>query len=243
MFSTLIALLATAAFTMIPPAPEATTLVDQTFEILDRHGEDAQVIGGYALHAEQQADRVRITESFALTMRGKAIEMSSTVVYEQNADKAWVLVSAKAATSLDGNLVMQTEIEPKEQNLTVTTTLLRDPRGEAVDNPQPETRTLPLPKGSVLLSGALAVMGPRLLTQAGQLPVVWVEFPDDIDEAINIKQGHTLVRSAPADDGGYTLHLRTDQRDLGPLPLDRNGKVKPHHLFDKYPLREKPGDE
>ena len=224
--------------TLFAAAEEPLVLVDQCFTILQPGGDEA--IGNYTLYAEEKGDRVTIRETLELTAKGQEIGMSSTVIYKAGEKKDWVLHVAEASTTMAGDTVMQVRIKPENDPLKwkVTATLERTPRGEVFDPPKTMERTVNVPAGPVLFSSARAVIGPRIQAEPGQQPIVWVEFPDDIDEPLNIKRGFSIVRTKADAEGGYSLTVRSERQDLGALPLSREGKILPHKLWGEAPLRE-----
>ena len=218
--------------------PEPTVLLDQSFT-LHASAEDAdEPMGLYALHAEQAGNQITITESVELATRNSTIDMSSVVIYKQDKKAGWLFQGATAATGVDGADVMKVSVEPKDTKWLVKTTFISDDQGKPLGDPHTKTRTLDIPKGPVLFSSARAVIGPRLQPRPGQQPIVWVEFPDDIDEDINIKQGFSLVREEPDQAGTYHLWIKSDHQTLGPLPLNQAGQLKPHQLWGKMLMRE-----
>lgn len=227
-----------APFALLFAAPQPTVLVDQAFTLHASAEEAAEAMGVYSMHAQEEAGQIKITESVQLATRRGVVDMTSIVVYKQDGDKQWDFHGASASTGVAGDIVMQVSVLPNEQEWTVQTTFLRDTQGEVFDEPKTTKRTIEVPKGPVLFSSARAIMGPRLQPKAGELPVVWVEFPDDIDEPINIKEGFSLVRDEPDEKGGFMLWVRSENQTLGPLPITADGKVKPHKLWGKMLMRE-----
>jgi hypothetical protein len=224
--------------TLALTAPKPTVLIDQSFTLHQPGDTVADSVGIYSIHAQEDAGQIRITESVQLTIEEGTIDMTSIVVYKQNDNKAWVLHAAAATTGVDGNIVMKVNVQPSGKQWEVNTTYLRQPFGEAFDEPKKSKRKITFPAGPVLFSSARVVMGPRLQTQPGEQAIVWVEFPDDLDEDINIKEGFSLVRDKPDDQGNMMLWVRSEHQTIGPLPLDAKGKIKPHKLWDKMLMRE-----
>lgn len=226
-----------------PDAPDGEVakgkvLLDQAFTLLEPGGDEGATLGRYTLAAEEKQGRIQIDESFELKTPQGAITMSSTVIYTQGKDKAWSFTSASGATTAGGDDVMKVSIKAKDKQWVIETTLYRRPGGEAFAEPKVIRRSIEAPPGEVLFSSARAVMGPRFQADAGTRPITWVEFPDDLDESVTIKNGFTLTRTAPDADGGYALHIRSEHQDLGPLPLTKEGQLKAHRLFGKIPMQE-----
>ena len=228
-----------APITMLFAAPQPTVLVDQSFTLHASADEAAESMGIYSMHAQEEAGQIKITESVELATKRGTVDLTSIVVYKQDDNKQWVFHAATATTGVEGDIVMQVSVLPNDQAWTVQTTFLREPHGKAFDKPKTSKRTIEVPKGPVLFSSARTVMGPRLQPKAGEQSIVWVEFPDDIDEAINVKEGFSLVRDEPDEKGGFKLWVRSEHQTIGPLPLSPQGKIKPHQLWGKMLMREK----
>jgi len=224
--------------TLFATADEPAVLVDQCFTILQPGGDDA--IGNYSLYAEEAGGRVTIKESLELTAKGQEIGMASTVIYKAGEGQSWLLHEAEATTTVAGQQAMKASLVPEEgpRKWKVKMSLHVGRRGETLDEPKTIERTVNVPEGPVLFSLAQAVIGPRIQPEPGEQPIVWVEFPDDVDESLNIKHGFSIVRSQADADGGYTLTVRSERRELGAMPLTRDGKILPHKLWGEAPLRE-----
>lgn len=233
-----VALVAVVAHVCVADEPPAKVLIGQSFDLTATADPQAPAVGAYRIHATEAAGRIEVRETLALQARGKSIEMNSAVVYERNGDGVPIAKSGHASTSMDGKSVMAAAFTIDGRKLSVKASIANPHAGEGAAG-RKMAREIDLPEGIVLLSSSRAVMGPMLQPEPGEQPIVWIEFPDDIDEAINVKEGFSLARKA-TDDGGYTIHIRKGARDLGPLPFDTKGRIKAHKLFDKYHMREKP---
>lgn len=227
-----------APLAILMAQPEPTVLLDQSFTLHESSDKAAESQGLYAMHAEEDEGQITITESVQLETKIGTVDLTSIVVYKQGDDKEWTFQAAAATTGIDGNIVMKVNVQPNDNAWKVETIYLRDPRGEALDEPKTSKRTIEVAKGPVLFSSARAVMGPRLQPKPGKLLIVWVEFPDDIDEDITIKEGFSLVREQPDDEESYTLWIASENQTIGPLPLTAQEKILPHKLWDKMLMRE-----
>lgn len=150
--------------------PEPAVLLDQSFTLHESSDKAAESQGLYAMHAEEDAGQITITESVQLETKIGTVDLTSIVVYKQGDDKEWAFQAAAATTGIDGNIVMKVNVQPNDNAWNVETTYLRDPRGEALDEPKTSKRTIEVAKGPVLFSSARAVMGPRLQPRPGKLP-------------------------------------------------------------------------
>eukprot|EP00752_Nemacystus_decipiens_P016923 g15151.t1 len=233
------ALLLLAPLVLLLADAEVAVLTDQSFSLHASAEEASESVGLYAIRATELDGQIKITESAQLVIDQSVIEFTSVVVYKQDDQQAWRFDAATATTRVDDDEVMKVSVEPRDKQWAVAQTLLREPFGEAYDKPKESRLAIDVPKGPVLFSSARAIIGPRLQPEAGEQPIVWVEFPDDIDEAINVKEGFTLVRDKPDAEGAFMLWIRSEHQTLGPLPLTADGKVKPHKLWGKILMREK----
>ena len=218
---------------------EPTVLIDQSFSLHASVEEAAEPMGLYAIYATEHEGQIKITESARLTLDEGVIEFTSIVVYEQGDNNAWQFAAATATTRVGGDDVMKVVVEPKGKQWAVDAAMLREPFGEAYDKPKQQQRAIDIPQGPVLFSSSRAVMGPRFLPKPGELPIVWVEFPDDIDGAINVKEGFSLFRDKPSEKGEFVLWVRSEHQTFGPMPLTAEGQLKPYKLWDKMLMREK----
>lgn len=232
-------LMAIAMVVTVLAKPEPVVLLDQSFDLLHGEGAETEMIGTYTLRAEEVDGQLTIFESIEKRNGDTTFGMSSKVVYQENEDKAWVPATADATTVFNGNKFMTVQVKADGDKWELSAALHIGRDGAVLDQPRQMTRVLDVPDGPVLFSSARAVIGPRLLPKAGELPVVWVEFPDDLDEAINIKEGFTLIRSEPDDVGGYTINLRSEHQEIGKMPLNKDGQIRPHALWGKIQLRER----
>lgn len=237
-FLSAVLLVATVCHVASAESPPAKALIGQSFDLIANENPEAPTVGAYRIHAVEDGRNIRVSETLSLQARGKKIEMLSEVVYERNGDGVPIAKSGKARTAMDGQAIMEAAFTIEGRKLSLKASIA-NPRAEEGAAARKMARQIDLPDGVVLLSSARAVIGPMLQPKPGERAIVWIEFPDDIDEAINVKEGFSLARKA-TDDGGYTIHVRKGDRDLGPLPFDAKGRIKPHKLFGKYPMREKP---
>ncbi|MEM9347268.1 MAG: hypothetical protein AAGB26_11695 [Planctomycetota bacterium] len=222
---------------MVFAQTEPTVLIDQSFTLHEPGGEER--IGSYALYAEEAADTIKITESVALKIDGEMFDLTSLVSYAKDEGGGWAFRSAEGTTGVDGNAFMEVDVEPNGNEWAVKAVLLRNHRGEVLDQPKTIKRSITVPDGPVLFSSARAVMGPRLQPEPGEQAVVWVEFPDDLDEPIEVKEGFSLVRGETDEQGGFTIMVRSEHQEIGPVPLDQDGKIKPYKLWCEVEMRKK----
>lgn len=218
---------------------QAKDLLDQSFTLHEDAAEDAEAVGAYALAAKEVDGMITITESLEIKTRKGKIGFSSTVAYKQGKDKSWVFASAKGSTRMEGKAVMEVKVTPNADKWQIDKKMFVGRDGGRLEDPAQSRRAIDAPKGDVLFMSARAVIGPRMQTAEGQRPITWVEFPDDLDEAITIKEGFSISRSEADKQGGYTLMVINKDRAIDSVPLDREGNIKPHWMWSKYPMRKK----
>lgn len=231
-------ILAVVAHTCVADEPPEKVLIRQWFVLYASADPDTEAIGTYRINATQKGDHIKVYETVLLRIRDTGVILTSVVNYERGENGTPVATSGEAKTAVNGENAMAASFTIRGRELKLSTTIFQDRNGLLAE-PIKRARMIDLPEGVVLLSGARAVIGPMLQPKPGEQPIVWIEFPDDIDEPINVKEGFKLAREA-TDDGGYTIHVRKGDRDPGPLPFDTKGRIKAHKLFDKYHMREKP---
>jgi hypothetical protein len=236
-------LMALASATLAAEEPTGKVLLDQSFEMATKPGPEAPAVGSYTLRAVEFADRIDIAETITVEHRGQKIGFVSTVVYERHAEGVPTASRGKATTTADGQPVMIASFRVEGRKILARATIMRSRQGDAVAPPRQWERTIDLPEGPVVTNSAIAVIGPRLLGDPGETQIAWVEFPDDVDEAINVKQGFRLARSAVNGDGVYELTVRSERQNFGGMPIGAEGRIRPYRMFGKLYLRErKPGD-
>lgn len=203
-----------------PQQAEATVIFEQEFEIHSPKG-DVPPGGKYYLKATSHDDLIEIEESLSMMDYGKEIGFRTKVFYHTKPSVH--PVSAGAETFMNGKKFMQADVAFREGQIQIAAKVT-PPEGKG--SPHEGEKIEDLPAGTILFQSAIAVVGPLLLEQPGELKhVVFAEFPDDLDNPINFKEDYKLVREAPGGDGTYSLKLyRSSGSLVVTVHYDENGK-------------------
>jgi hypothetical protein len=195
-------------------AEKPATLSKQSWKLLDREGGEA---GTRWLEVKLESGKpgggapelIIITEVMMMEDRGKKMGCTSIVTYAN--DKAAPLpVMAQARTTVGGADCMQGAVNFAKETYSARQEVRTNPRdGKPIDPPNVrELKDQRLPKGPMIFQSALETLCPRLLDKPGELAgVVFVEFPDDLDALINVKEGYKLTRGEPGADGAFEMKL------------------------------------
>jgi hypothetical protein len=124
-----------------------------------------------------------------------------------------------------------------------------DKEGKLLEKPLTETRTLPVPAGTVLTHGTLLYFAPKLLTEVGQNDKIAFEFlPFDIayPGLLSFRPGCVLIRAPATPDGNSVFTVKQifpggNEEKLCILTLDKAGRVVELRL-PKYTLRPHKAD-
>lgn len=196
----------TAAAEDVKPSPEKT-LCDKRYTFSGRKKE----IGTYTIKAVEKDSKIVIVESIDLPTEGMKIFMKATVTYSAATLTPTI---ASAETSIDGKPAMKGTVtfsgktfdELSNMHLNLRTKEVLDPPTSVVKKEQP------IAAGTVVFQSALPAIGPRLLPKEGELKdVVFVEFPDDIDELSHLKSGYRIVREKADDKGEFDMKVYSPQ--------------------------------
>jgi hypothetical protein len=187
---------------------------------------------------------VIIDEDFqASSQDNKEIAFQSQIVYRDGVPQ-----KAKASTRLAGLKVMEGSVvftsTGTEPGAKVTASGFVDKDGKLLEKPLTETRTLPVPAGTVLTHGTLLYFAPKLLPEPGQNDKIAFEYlPADIayPGLLSFRTGCVLIRAPSTPDGNSVFTVKQvfpggNEEKLCTLTLDKTGRVVELRL-PKYTLR------
>ncbi len=191
-------------------------------------------IGKRKILVTREGDMLTIAESVDMSIGGKDIGWKSTVTYSTAQPVGPVVAAAETTTG--GKPCMMVSVAFKAGQAEISATLLTDSKGEDIDPPMKADKSMPLAQETIVFHSALLAVGPLLLPRQGELKgVVLAEFPDDIDEPINLKKDYKLVRTDKAD-GGYVLSLYSPngQDPVYSIDFDSKGQCLCETAFNKF---------
>lgn len=195
---------------------------DTTYKIidLDKGGE----IGKRRLKITEGDDSWTFEETMEVTLKGKVMGWTSTVIY--SAKESLYPTGAEVETTVNGKVCMQSAVTFEQGLVKVSATILSKKNGDDIDPPIKGEKGMPLPEGTILFQSSLQVIGPLLLPQQGELQgVVMAEFPDDIDNPINLKKDWRMVRK-DSSSGSFSLKLYYTEAEepTAVIEFDAQGK-------------------
>ena len=212
------------------PKPAEHVLCEGAWRI-DTDDKDARTVGVYKVRGERNAGNgeILIREEMERVQKdGVRMGYRSLVVYREGTPP--VPVRAEAETWVDGQPTMKGTITFADGKMDWECTGFWDPdKQTAIDPPsRTEKKGVEVPEGVVLFQSAVAVLGPLLLAENGkETPVVWVEFPDDIEapELVVVKTGRVLKRRKADTDGSFVIEVCSESRVTRDYVLDARNQI------------------
>jgi hypothetical protein len=235
-FASSMIILCTALTTplMAQDSKPAGVILDQTFKLVSRAKKEA---GSYHLKAVTKGEKktqIEISESISLKIRGKVLSFKSIILYATK--PTLTPISASTVTMLNGQKVMVGTVELNAKTYSGKGKIF-GPSKQASAPREFARKDRKRPEGLMLFTATIPVFALRLVTKAGEeKKVVSVEFPDDLDEFINIKQNWRLKREAAAADGSFSVgyYRANEKRPSSTYRFDKAGKLLSLSLWGKY---------
>ena len=161
--------------------------------------------GSYSIKAvfRKTKKEFEIHEKIVVRHRGKDVDLNSCVIYQSQ--DPFSPKSGKTEIYLDGKLCMRGKVNFSEKFVHFQMTMFRDEKTGNPIVPKTFSDKRRKPSGFLLFQSALAIIGPKILPKEGSKKVVFVEFPDDIDSIINLKENFELVRNRANKAGEFEL--------------------------------------
>jgi hypothetical protein len=225
-----------------------TGLVVQKFKVLSsRDGAEA---GTMTVTVRTVGPFIAVVEEAKIALKDRAVgwrsEVRCQIGVKPPARPEVKPLGASAETTIAGKPCMKGALTGWKKGANGTTweakaaaTVVTDRAGAPADPPKKLDTPVTLGPGLVVFQAAVLPLAARLLPAPGELKdVCFVEFPDDIDELLNAKAGHRLVREAPDADGSYWIKLfaPTGSDPVLAVRYDTLDAVLTANLSDKFKL-------
>ena len=222
-----------------------TIICDKQYTVTSPDGEEE--LGAYRIRgsARDEEKSIEILEELAMDYRGRKIGWKSTVVYSTH--PSLTPVEGGVETTIDGAPCMRGTVTLGQHTLSLSCEGLLDKKtGKKIYPPlRIDEKGMRRPEGVMIFQSVLPVIGPRFISQEGELNgIVFVEFPDDIGapELITFKEGYRLVRTGADEEGRYRLSILSPDSDepVGEVRFDSEDRPLDISSFGKIRLVESP---